>query len=132
MKINSEKLTLISACTRKRSLSCHRQISLPVHLFSHPKCFQIKNPMVRVYRNLSVRPSIHPSVRPSVRPSVCPSVCPSICPSICPSVCRLRPSVSVRPYVRPSMYLVSATPPKWLIGFLCIYLPPSQGVPAVE
>ena len=82
MKINYEKLTLISACTRKRSLSCHRQISLPVHHFSHPKCFQIKNPMVRVYRNLSVRPTIHPSVRPSVCPSVCPSICPSICPSV--------------------------------------------------
>ena len=45
----------------------------------------------------------------------------------------VRPSVSpvrlsVRPSVRPSMYLVSATPPKRLIGFLCIYLTPSQRV----
>jgi hypothetical protein len=45
-----------------------------------------------------VIPIIH-SVRPSVRPSVLPSVCLS---------------------VHPSMYLVSATHPKWLIGFLCI------------
>ena len=123
MKINYEKLTLISACTRKRSLSCHRQISLPVHHFSHPKCFQIKNPMVRVYRNLSVRPTIHPSVRLFVRLSVRPSVHPSVHPSVRPYV-----HPSVRPSVRPSMYLVSATPPKWLIGFLCIYLPPSQRV----
>jgi hypothetical protein len=35
MKINSEKLTLISAC--------HRQISLPVHHFSHHK-----NPISRL------------------------------------------------------------------------------------
>ena len=62
MKINSEKLTLISAC--------HRQISLPVHHFSHPKCFQIKNSMVSVYRNLSVRPSVHPSIRLFVRLSI--------------------------------------------------------------
>ena len=43
MKINSEKLNLIPACTRKRSLSCRCQISPPVHHSSHPKCFQIMN-----------------------------------------------------------------------------------------
>ena len=30
----------------------------------------------------------------------------------------IRITLSVRPSVRPSMYLVSATPPKRLIGFL--------------
>ena len=44
MKINSEKLNLIPACTRKRSLSCRCQINPPVvHHSSHPKCFKIMN-----------------------------------------------------------------------------------------
>ena len=50
---------------------------------------------------------------PPVRPSVCLSVCLFVCLSVCLSV---RPSVRLS--VRPSMYLVSATPPKRLIGFL--------------
>jgi hypothetical protein len=43
IEINSEKLNLIPACTRKRSLSCRCQINPPVHHSSHPKCFQIMN-----------------------------------------------------------------------------------------
>jgi hypothetical protein len=49
--------------------------------------------------------NVHPSIRPSDRLSIGPTICLS---------------------VHPSMYLVSATHPKWLIGFLCIYLLPSQ------
>jgi hypothetical protein len=43
MKVNSEKLNLIPACTRKRSLSWRHQISLSVYHSSHLKCFQIMN-----------------------------------------------------------------------------------------
>jgi hypothetical protein len=41
IKINSEKVNLIPTCSRKLSISCRRQLSLPIHHSSHPKCIFI-------------------------------------------------------------------------------------------